>query len=156
METLRQEQLGSSTTPDEIIIPSSNIKLSQEDKDMMDTDITDAISGSTVKKLLIPEDAEMELPNYVLDYTTVEQTSAFQKQAIKNLLSTDGKVAIYLYTDGRILKIGYGEEYKLNQIIDSFRANVADENVKVYKDVEIGKELREVRHKDISKMRFNI
>lgn len=118
--------------------------------------VVKALTGEQVKTLLLPEEQLIELPNYVIDFSKNMQMTVFQKLALDSLLSKNGDTSIYLYNNNNIIKIGSGIQYKLEMILSSYKNNILNKDVNIYKDVERGKELKEVIARDITKLRMNI
>lgn len=123
---------------------------------LMSQDISQALLGEVVKTLIVPETMEIELPNYVIDFTNIDDLNVFQKESIKSLLSEKGTVAIYIHKKENMAKVGYGSKEKLDYMISTFRTHVLGEDAKVYENVEKGKELIEVKMKDVTRLMMNI
>lgn len=159
MEEQVQSGILNQEQSDKIIMPSENIK---EDSELMNTEFGSNMLGDTVSRLNIKKEDGVELPNYILDYSKVKKTNIFQRNAIRSLVSKsidDGdcnKTALYLYTDDRILKIGYIRTDKAARSIATFRNFAADNDVRVFKDVTDDGYAEEVKHRDITKLRLSL
>lgn len=158
LEILNQEEL--SKTDSKIAMPTEASNNEEYIKDMntlVDLDITDAISGEYVKRILMSSEDELETPNYIMDFSEVSDTTIFQKRALKEIVAKSGDTAIYLYKDGKLMKLGYNESYKLADVMSNFRNYVGDEKMHIYVNVDrSSKRLAEVRKRDITKLRMNI
>lgn len=139
---------------DEMQMPTA--KYETEGNELKTDDVDKALFGETVKTLLLPEKQTMELPNYVLDFSKNMNMNTFQKLALDSLLDKNGDVSIYLYSSKNIVKVGMGDRLKLERIINLYKGCILNEEVKVYKDVDIDKPIIEVKAKDITKLRMNI
>lgn len=153
MEILKQEQ---SDENGGVLIPSADRIGDMNTLVGDDSAILRDMRSKAVSSIVIKEEQIVEYPNYIIDYSKSENTTVFQRKAIKSLINENGDIAIYLYKDDRLVKVGYGESGKIEQTIAHFRNYVADSEVKVYKDFEVGKELVEVRSRDITKLRLNL
>jgi hypothetical protein len=146
---------------DELIIPSE----ADAEKTKADTHLGDgliseglerAIRGGTVKTLMIPEDFEVALPNYVIDLTKVEELYEFQMDALDALLHPDGDTTIYAYTLTGMVKLGRGLSDILDRILAISLTNLFHSTCTLYKDFVPGEKLHKVSEKDIRTMRLSI
>ncbi|MBR1454664.1 MAG: hypothetical protein IJ593_08510 [Lachnospiraceae bacterium] len=140
--------------PDNIAIPTC--KSDNVDKNLISSGVEDALKGETVKSILIPEDFEMMVPNYVIDFTGVNKVMRHQLVAISDTFSDDGDTAIYAIIKGEIQKLGMANGYNIDRIIVSGINSIFNGKCKLYQDVERDKPLKELSLFDIHKIRLNI
>lgn len=136
-------------------------------------DISDAIQGTTVKTALIPADKKVELPNYTLDFTGVEQISQYQMRALDEILLDDynddevlnqvgdgqsisDRIPIYVWANKDILKLGYGDLSIVCKILPSLVQRVFGGQCKLYKDVVPGQPVKESKQMDLAALRMQI
>lgn len=136
-------------------------------------DISDAIQGTTVKTALIPADKKVELPNYTLDFTGVEQISQYQMRALDEILIDDynddevlnqvgdgqsisDRIPIYVWANKDILKLGYGDLSIVCKILPSLVQRVFGGQCKLYKDVVPGQPVKESKQMDLAALRMQI
>lgn len=116
-----------------------------------------AIRGETVKSLMIPEDMEVALPNYVIDISQVETLREVQMEALDTLLHPNGDTAIYAYTTGGLIRLGFGVASILDRILSiSIKNLFAGTKCFIYKDFVPGEPLTIISEKDITTMRLSI
>lgn len=137
-------------------MPSINKEQSGEESTLKSEGTEDAISGVSVKTVLIKEDSDIEYPNYILDFSNVGSVNVIQKSALKSLISEDGDTSIYLYNKDAIVKIGSGIGETLSTLINIINQSTMNGEVAVYKDVIPGEEIEEIHGKDITKLRMRI
>lgn len=155
--------------PDKPIMPSANQKLDEgalntEDikqqlksgSDLISEGLDRAILGDTVKSMMIPEDIEIAVPNYVIDFTALEELFEFQMEAIDALLHPEGDITLYAYTKAGLAKLGRGMSSILDRILPVAISNLFDSQCKIYKDFVPGEALKMVSEKDITTMRLSI
>lgn len=130
---------------------------------LMSDDIKKAIGGEFVKSLLLKEESFITLPNYVIDYTSLEDAVGgtaglvdYHADAIDYLMNDDGDAVIYMYTKSGMIKLGRGLTSELDRIIAEAIAMVTSSRAKVYKDFEIGKPPKLLKNKDIASIRLNL
>ena len=137
-------------------LPSISKEKYNENSSLKSEGTEDAISGKSVKTVIIKEDSDIEYPNYVLDFSNVESINVIQKSALKSLISDRGDTAIYLYKKDAIVKIGSGIGEILSTLINIINQSTMNGEISVYKDVIPGKEIEEIKGKDITKLRMRI
>lgn len=115
-----------------------------------------AISGDTVRKMMIAEDTNIAIPNYVIDFTNIDEMFEFQMEAMDALLHPDGEVTIYAYTRTGLAKLGRGLSSILDRILPLAISNLFADKCKIYKDFNIGEIPKVVSDKDITTMRLSI
>ena len=89
---------------------SSNGQLTNQEinpEKLMTKGIVEAIAGETVKSMVLEENSDIEIPNYLIDLTNIDGTTSIQKMALKSMIHPDGNVPIYIHkeTSGTI-KLG--------------------------------------------------
>lgn len=154
---------------DEVAMPGQSIKLDEAEiseqeikdslkstTDVISQGIEGALSGETVKSVLIPEESDIIQPNYVIDFSELGEIEPIQSMAIDALLNEDGDMAVYGYTNGGITKLGMGYSDVLNRVIASAIGNVFNNQCLIYRNYDIGKKLDIVDSKDISHLRLSI
>lgn len=136
-------------------------------------DISEAIKGATVKTALIPADKKVELPNYTIDFTGVEQISQYQMRALDEILIDDynneevlnqvgdgqsisDRIPIYVWANKDILKLGYGDFAIVCKVLPSLIQKVFGGQCKLYKDVIPGQPVKESKQTDIAALRMQI
>lgn len=125
-------------------------------QELMSEDIGKVIQGNVVKSILIPEESSIEQPNYVIDFSEVEEIDEIQIKALDALLNESGDVAVYAYIKGGIQKLGDAYDFILNRILLSSLANLFNNRCKVYKNFVPGEPVKQLKYKDISNMRLSI
>lgn len=139
-----------------VSMPSiSSDELNEQNK-LKSHSIDSAISGTTVKKLIVPEESNIEDKNFIFDFTDIDSISVFQMDAIKSFIDSDGDVALYLYNKNGMVKFGYGDKFKLERIIPLVKFNVFDNKLKVYKNYHKGDIPVQLESTDITKLRLNL
>lgn len=145
------------TPEDEFKMPS---EMSEEDKKEQDKlisdNIGDAILGKEVKVIILPEEVEIQYPNYVLDFTNCPEITIFQKEALTNLMSKDGDTALYLYNQKALTRFGYGLQYKLENLMILTKKHIFGDAIRIYRNVKKGEPIDEVITRDISRQRLNL
>lgn len=142
---------------DEVKLPSVTAEQLQEQQKLRSADITDAISGSTIKTLLLPEETRISDRNFVFDFSDTDKISVFQKEALKSLVTAnDGDTSLYLYRKNGLVEFGKGVRHCLERLIPLMRACVFNNEIRVYKDFCVGKPVQEMESRDITKLRLNL
>lgn len=145
------------TNANDISMPSIKNELSDDDKVLISDSIDSAILNKQVKTLILPEQTDISKLNYILDFTDLKRINRMQREAIQSLLSKDGDVHIYLYTRQKgLFSVGFGSKYTLERLVPILKKFVFDDELPIYKNFEVGKELIEVESKDITQMRLNL
>lgn len=147
------------TGANEMVMPGVNkldTKDNKEEVNLVSEGIERAITGDTVKSLMIPEDLEISLPNYILDLCNVDPLYEFQAQGIDALLHPDGDTTIYAYTPSGLVKLARGLSDILDRILTISIANLFNGQAIIYKDFEPGKPLSIISDKDITTMRLGL
>lgn len=145
--------------------PESDFKmptmLSEDQKKVQDklisTDISKSVLGDNkVKIVVLPEESNIQTPNYVLDFTNCSEITIFQKEALMNLLSDDGDTALYLYNEKALTRFGYGMSHKLENLMPLTKKYVFGGDIKIYRDLKRDEPANEVISRDITKLRLNL
>ena len=144
------------TGSSEVVMPSIKNTEVNTEVNLISEGLERAIKGETVKSLMIPEDMEVSLPNYVIDLCNVEPLYEFQAQGIDALLHPDGDTTIYANTPTGLVKLARGLSDILDRILAIAIANLFNNQAVIYKDFEPGKPLKLVSNKDITTMRLSI
>lgn len=141
----------------DIAMPSIGTELSEEQQGLMSESISKAISGETVKTLLLPEDTEIAPLNYIFDFTDLTSINTVQKEALKGLVSYYGDVQLYLYKQkSGLTAFGMGDRYKLERMVPLIRSYIFNNEIKIYRNFAPGNPVEEVDTKDITRMRLNL
>ena len=145
------------TNENDIVMPSVSTEATENDSALISESIDGAILGEKVKTLIIPEDTEIAPINYVFDFSELETINVIQKSSLKSLVSLYGDVQLYIYNDKKgLTAFGMGDKYSLERLVPLIRKYVFNDEIKVYKNFEVGYKPEEVDHKDITKMRLNL
>ena len=141
----------------EVAMPSINIEMTSEQKELISDDVSKAISGEQVKIVILKEVNEIAEDNYIFDFTELASINVIQKEALKSLVSNNGNVQLYLYKKGSGLSsFGVGERYNLEMMVPLVRNYVFNSDIKIYKNYRVGEPAKEVISKDITKMRLHL
>lgn len=154
-QTSKIELLDNSSKLDNIQMPSDEFGKNM-DKAMYSKDITKAISGNAVETYLVDESNDIEVPNYMFNLVNKGSMSRIYLKIIKGLLSENGNVAIYLCNGKSVIKAGYGDDIKINSIISTIKSYIFNDDIQIYKNIERGKKLEEVKKRDITKLRMKL
>lgn len=145
-----------------VIIPSPSLSgadgtdATPNGVDLKSQDIKEAIGGEYVKSIIIPEDLDIIVPNYVIDFTSLKSLRVHQVKALDTLINPDGDVAIYLNLPKGLVKLGMGLGYKLDRILPIGIQSIFEKQCKLYKDVQRGKPLQAISRQNLSERRLNI
>lgn len=115
-----------------------------------------AIKGETVKSIMLPEDLQIDFPNYVIDLSDMETINDFQMKSIDSLLHSQGDLPIYLNTKLGIVKIGKGKTEILDRLLALIVTSLLGPKCKLYKNYVPGEIPKVVSTKDICTMRMRI
>lgn len=144
------------TPSDQLVMPGSgNVNLAQQ-AELTKSEIDNAIYGKEVKVIVLPEEATIEYPNYVIDLTDLSEITVFQKAALQNLLNKNGDTAIYFYLGKKFTRVGYGMAYKLENLLALTKKHIFGDDIKIYRNLEKNKPVDEVKSRDITKLRLNL
>ena len=144
---------------DKVVLPSVNEKVAQQQEELMSADIQGAISGDTVKKLLLPEASKIDPCNFIFDFSDMKSVTVFQREALKSLVSkkeSKQNVSLYLYRKDGLVKFGMGEKYSLEREIPLLRHFICGDEIRVYKNYVEGEPIVEVTGRDVTQMRLNL
>lgn len=144
------------TDSGDVALPNVSAEVVSEQQSMRSKNIEKEIGGSQVKKLIIPEDSEIDSSNIIFDFSEIESISIMQKEALKGLVSSKGDATIYLYRKNSLVKVGYGKRHILERLIPMIKEQIFGSEVRVFKDFEVGKTPIELSKKDITKLRMNL
>lgn len=144
------------TDQDSIVLPNIGGTDATSQQTLISEDINKDISGEMVKTIRVKEDTEIDPENFVLDLSNIDQITASQKEVVKSLISRFGTTSIYLYKRQGLIKLGNGDKYSLERLLPLIRFHVFNNEIKIYKNFEIGKPLDEVDSKDITKLRLHL
>ena len=124
---------------------------------LMSEGVEDAIEGQTVKSMLLKENENIDLPNFVLDLSNLDGINKLQMIGLSSLLHPDGNTAIYVYNKGKgLFKLGDGLNGLLNKILPRVVYNVLGQECKIYGDYQIGKKAKLITDSNITTKRMNI
>lgn len=143
---------------DTVAMPSIGSDISEEQSSLISKDISDAISGETVKKLILPEESVIAEENFVFDFSDLDSVTIFEREALKSLVNKDGTVSLYLYKKGGmgLVEFGKGEKYSLEREVPLLRHFVFGDGINIYKNYKVGEPAVSIESRDITKMRLNL
>lgn len=138
---------------DDVVIPS----IEQSDSEKLKSEgIGDAISGDVVKSMIIPEDTDIILPNYVIDFSNIKEVFEIQIVALGAMLNENGDTALYIYNNGEMQRLGMAFGEVLNRVLISSVNNLFNGECVLYKNVKVGEKAKVVKSNDITKLRLSI
>ena len=138
---------------DDVVIPS----IEQSDSEKLKSEgIGDAISGDVVKSMIIPEDTDIILPNYVIDFSNIKEVFEIQIVALGAMLNENGDTALYIYNNGEMQRLGMAFGEVLNRVLVSSVDNLFNGECILYKNVKVGEKAKVVKSNDITKLRLSI
>ena len=138
---------------DDVVIPS----IEQSDSEKLKSEgIGDAISGDVVKSMIIPEDTDIILPNYVIDFSNIKEVFEIQIVALGAMLNENGDTALYIYNKGEMQRLGMAFGEVLNRVLVSSADNLFNGECILYKNVKVGEKAKVVKSNDITKLRLSI
>lgn len=122
---------------------------------------------------MLPADSSIELPNYTLDFTGVEQITQYQMRSLEELMldnynndeiankvgngqSLGDRVPIYVWANKDIMKLGYGDLVVVSKILPQIVQKVFAGQCKLYRDVIPGQPVKETKGMDISALRMQL
>lgn len=144
------------TNPDAVILPDNSLSETEEIQGITSDELSDAITGDQVKTLLLKEELDIAVYNYVFDLSDIDTMQPIQIESLKSILSRDGTVQIYLYKKEKgLVSVGFGDKYRLERMVPLLKTYVFD-NIRVYKDLKKGETPNEVIKRDITKLRLNL
>jgi len=141
---------------DVVTMPSIGLTQTAEQASLVSEDIKTELAKETIKTIRLKEDTEIDLDNFILDLSDIDQVTSSQKEVIKALLSKHGAVSIYLYKKQGLIKLGVGEKYELERILPLIKFYVFNNEIKIYKNFKKGSPIEEVDTKDITKLRLHL
>jgi hypothetical protein len=144
------------TPDDQFIMPGSNPEDLAKQEALTKSEIDNAIFGRKIKTVVLPEEAQIELPNYVIDLTDLGEITIFQKAALQNLLTTGGDTAIYFYLGKRFTRVGYGMSHRLENLLSLTKKHIFSDKISIYRNLERDKPVDEVVTRDVTKLRLNL
>ena len=144
-----------------VMMPSLTSEENEDYNSLKSKYVTEEITAETVATVIIEKSLNMELPNYVLDFSNCPEITIFQKEALQTIttkkeIEAQQKAAIYIFNSTNIIKIGYGETYKLEGIIPLMRDNVFNKEIRVYRNVDGVNPLDELKSRDKTKIRLRL
>ena len=143
------------TGNEDVVMPSSDRV--EDTKGLMSADISPALLGEKISRIVVPVDKEIEYPNYIIDFTDVKSISYFQKEALRSLCTEFGDCSIYLYLANKLEKIGNGEADSLEILLPIVRNDCFDSKIKIYRNFKLGDEkVDEIKGIDVTKLSLNI
>ena len=145
------------TDENSVAMPSIQENSIEVQSELISESIDKAILGQQVKTLILPEDIEIYPQNYIFDFTDLESINTIQREALKSVVSMHGDVELYLYKKSSgLMAFGKGEKYSLERMVPIVKQYVFENKIKIYKNFEPGKPVKEVVSRDITKMRLNL
>ena len=140
---------------------------------LIQDDISKDLQKEKVSQSMLPADSSIELPNYTLDFTGVEQITQYQMRALEELMldnynndeiankvgngqSLGDRVPIYVWANKDIMKLGYGDLVVVSKILPQIVQKVFAGQCKLYRDVIPGQPVKETKGMDISALRMQL
>lgn len=140
---------------------------------LIQKDIQAELQKDQVSQTVIQEDSGVELPNYTLDFTGVDQITQYQMRALEELLidnynegetankvgnglSIDDRIPIYVWQNKDIMKLGYGDLITVSKILPQIVQKVFVGQCKLYKDMIPGKQVNETKGMDLQALRMQL
>lgn len=118
--------------------------------------VIDAISGDTVKSIIIDEVYGIQTPNYTLDISEIEEMTRTAFAAIRSLLSDTGDTFLYLKKDSTLSLIGMCRSEVLYRVLSPAIKNMFGSKCHIYKDFDATKEVKHVTETDVSAIRLDL
>lgn len=118
--------------------------------------VEEALKGDVVKSILIPEALDLTLPNYLIDFRNISKIRRHQVIALDDMLSDDGDTAIYVFLKNGMTKLGMSDSSRIDDIILAGVKSIFGKDCLLFQNVERGKPLRELKQKDVNKIRLRI
>lgn len=141
---------------EEVILPSNNITDTDSVSDA-NIDISKAIySDKGVKKVIIPEENSLSLPNYVLDFSDYNEINLFQKESLIDITSKSGDITLYLYNKKSLVKFGVTDNANIGNVLILMKQHIFEDAIHIFKDVVPGKELNELYTRTVSSIRLDL
>lgn len=113
----------------DVILPTA-VEVSKEVEKLIATDITEAISGDTVKSMLLDTLVGVQQPNYtfILKDGSIKEV---QLRALEALVSKEGNTALYLLKNKDLRLIGFGNLDELGRTIPSVVRKILFDDIEV-------------------------
>lgn len=158
MDNMEIDLFGEDNDANKVIMPGELNKESEEElqEQLVSADVLKAISAEQVKSVMLDEKETVDLPNYVIDLSQVDEVDPIQLMALDALLNEYGDTSIYLNTKTGLSEAGKGFGEILNKILAKSMAHIFNNKCRVYRNYELGKEPREITGKDMSNLRLTI
>ena len=135
------------------VVPQGN---SVDDK-LISKDISEAILGEYVKSIIIPESLDIVVPNYVLDFRGTEALRKHEVESLACLVDDeDGDIAIYACLGNGLVSLGMGVSTRIERILPVYVQSLFGNSCRLYRDIERGKPLQEIKRHDVSKLRLRL
>lgn len=120
-----------------IVLPCNNAETGSTGNVLESMGITEAISGTTVKSMLIPEVDNVIIPCYLIDLRNTKATRS-TTLGLTALLREDGDTAIYIQNPVKIIKLGMGNESVLYNVMSTAIHHMFSGKAKLYKNTGSG------------------
>lgn len=115
--------------------------------------IEEDISADVIKNVSIKETDSFETPSYLIDISNIEMSQA-TLETLKGMLG-GGNTAVYVKTvSNSIIKVGYGDEYRLYMVLEETLSAAFNGLCRVYKNNGDG--FKKVTRTDVSSVRLNL
>lgn len=113
----------------DIVLPTT-VEVTKEVEKLIATDITEAISGDTVKSMLLDTLVGVQQPNYtfILKDSSIKEV---QLRALEALISKGGNTALYLLKNKDLRLIGFGNLDDLGRTVPSIVRKILFDDVEV-------------------------
>lgn len=145
------------TNDEEMIMPDAS-KISSN-TELISHGAKEAISGTYVKEVLIPDENTINLPNYLIDLGSLSEMTPNQMGAISSLLTyrlEDSDTYIYISTTRGIYHLGMANKNKVDSLISVLIQRTLGDEIKVYRNVTEERPGELVKSNDITKVRLNL
>lgn len=140
---------------DSIVLPGES-GTDIDTKELMQGNIEESITGEVVENVNIPKENQIDLPNYVIDLSEIDELELVQIHALDCVLDAEGDVTVYAYLKGSMVKLGMGHREKLDRLLVLIIKHIYENKALLYKDFEIGKPVKVVSDKSITHLRLSL
>lgn len=123
---------------------------------LVSNSIEKVICSETVAHILIPETFEINLPNYVIDFSKVSSMHQHQLDALQTILTDDGDTWVYIYVGSRIMLIGKTDSSSIERLLPIGLQSIFSGKCALYKDIDRNTEQREIKKNDYRKVRLRL
>lgn len=140
-------------TDDSVVLPSGD---TINNEYLISDGLDQAISGDTVKSIMIPEEINILLPNYVIDFSNIKEIYEFQALALDSFIREEGDATIYINTKTGITKLGHSDLDTLDKVLVTALSVLFNGECMVYRNYIPNKELQPVYKTDNNNIRLGL